>query len=215
MNAVLDNLPAYLQGFGLTLALFLIAGAAALVLGTVVAMMRISPVSGLSSAAAVYTEGLRNTPLALVLFFCAIVLPYLGAALPYFVAACIGLALYTSPFVAEALRSGVNGVPIGQAEAARSLGLGFGQSVTLVILPQAFRMVIPPLINVMVALAKNTSVAGAFFVFELFTTTKKLANANGDNIIPILLGAALFYLAITIPLGIASDRLEKKWVLSR
>lgn len=215
MNAVIDNLPSYFQGFGLTLALFLIAGVAAIVLGTVVAAMRISPVPGLRGAATVYTEVLRNTPLTLVLFFCAIILPYLGATLPYFTAACIGLTLYTSPFVAEALRSGVNGVPIGQAEAARSLGMGFGQSLTLVIFPQAFRMVIPPLVNVLVALAKNTSVAGGFFVFELFTVGKKLANANGDNIIPILLGVALFYLVITIPLGILSARLEKRWVVAR
>lgn len=215
INAVIDNLQSYLQGFGLTLALFGISGVGALILGTIVATMRISPVAGLSGAAAVYTEALRNTPLTLVLFFCAIILPYLGAPLPYFIAACIGLTLYTSPFVAEALRSGVNGVPLGQAEAARSLGMGFGQSVTLVILPQAFRMVIPPLVNVMVALAKNTSVAGGFFVFELLSVGKKLANANGDNIIPILLGVAFFYLVITIPLGILSSRLEKKWVVAR
>ncbi|WP_394768499.1 amino acid ABC transporter permease [Lacisediminihabitans sp.] len=215
MNAVIENLPSYLEGFGLTLSLFAIAGAGALVLGTLVAALRISPVPGLSGAAAVYTEALRNTPLTLVLFFCAIILPYLGTTLPYFVAACVGLTLYTSPFVAEALRSGVNGVPIGQAEAARSLGMGFGQSLTLVIFPQAFRMVIPPLVNVLVALAKNTSVAGGFFVAELFTVGKKLANANGDNIIPILLGVAFFYLVITIPLGVLSARLEKRWVVQR
>jgi glutamate transport system permease protein len=215
MNTVIDNLPVYLQGFGLTLALFAISGVGALILGTIVATMRISPVPGLSGAAAVYTELLRNTPLTLVLFFCAIVLPQLGTTFPYLNAALIGLTLYTSPFVAEALRSGVNGVPIGQAEAARSLGMGFGQSVTLVILPQAFRMVIPPLVNVLVALAKNTSVAGGFFVFELFSVGKKLANANGDSIIPVLLGVAFFYLVITIPLGILSSRLEKRWVVAR
>jgi len=215
MNAVIDNLPTYLQGFGLTLSLFFIAGVSAIVLGTVVAAMRISPVAGLRGAAAVYTEALRNTPLTLVLLFFALVLPQIGPRIPYFASACVGLALYTAPFVAEAIRSGVNGVPIGQAEAARSLGMAFGQSLTLVILPQAFRMVIPPLVNVLVALAKNTSVAGGFFVAELFTIGKGLANANGDNIIPILLGVAFFYLLITIPLGLLSARLEKKWVVAR
>jgi glutamate transport system permease protein len=215
INAVIGNLPIYFQGFGLTLALFAVSGLAALILGTVVAAMRISPVRALNGAAAVYTELLRNTPLTLVLFFCAIVLPYLGSSLPYVVAACIGLTLYTSPFAAEALRSGINGVPIGQAEAARSLGMGFGQAVMLVIFPQAFRMVIPPLVNVLVALAKNTSVAGGFFVFELFSVGKQLANANGDNIIPVLLGVAFFYLVITIPLGIIASRLERKWAIAR
>lgn len=215
MIAVFDNLPLYFRGFGVTLALFFIAGIAAIVLGTVVAAMRISPVSGLRGAAAFYTEALRNTPLTLVFVFFIFVLPQLAPRLPYFVGACVALALYTAPFVAEALRSGVNGVPIGQAEAARSLGMGFGQALTLVIFPQAFRMVIPPLVNVLVALAKNTSVAGGFFVAELFTIGKGLANANGDSIIPILLGVAVFYLVITIPLGILSSRLEKRWVVAR
>ena len=215
MNAVIENLPSYLEGFGLTLSLFFIAGFSAIVLGTIVVAMRISPVAGLRGAAAIFTEVLRNTPLTLVLLFFAVVLPQLAPRLPYFVSACVGLTLYTAPFVAEALRSGVNGVPVGQAEAARSLGMGFRQALTLVIFPQAFRMVIPPLVNVLVALAKNTSVAGGFFVAELFTVGKKLANDNGDNIIPILLGVAFFYLVITIPLGIFSSRLEKRWVVAR
>ncbi|MFB2582066.1 amino acid ABC transporter permease [Herbiconiux sp. P15] len=215
MNVVIDNLPLYLEGFGQTFSLLLISGLAALVLGTVVAVMRISPIPSLSGFAAVYTELLRNTPLTLVLFFCAIILPYLGSELPYFWCAIIGLTLYTSPFVAEAIRSGVNGVPIGQAEAARSLGLGFGQTVGIVIFPQAIRMVIPPLINVLIALTKNTSVAGAFFVADLFGVGRTLANANGNAVIAILLAVATFYLLITIPLGILAGRLEKKFVVQR
>lgn len=177
--------------------------------------MRISPVAGLRGAATIYTEALRNTPLTLVLLFFAFVLPQLAPRLPYFTSACVGLTLYTAPFVAEALRSGVNGVPLGQAETARSLGMGLGQALTLVIFPQAFRMVIPPLVNVLVAVAKNTSVAGGFFVAELFTVGKGLANANGNSIIPILLGVAFFYLVITIPLGRLSSGLETRWVVAQ
>jgi glutamate transport system permease protein len=117
--------------------------------------------------------------------------------------------------VAEALRSGINGVPVGQAEAARSLGLGFRQSVTLIIFPQAFRMVIPPLINVLIALTKNTSVAGGFFVVELFSVAKELTNANGNAVIALLVAIAAFYLVITIPLGILSARLERRLVVQR
>jgi glutamate transport system permease protein len=215
MDVVIASLPDYLRGFGVTLILLGISGVGALIIGTIVAAMRISPVQALRGFAATYTEALRNTPLTLVLFFCAIVLPYLGATMPYINAACIGLTLYTSPFVAEALRSGINGVPVGQAEAARSLGMGFGQAVTLVIFPQAFRMVIPPLVNVFVALTKNTSVAGGFFVAELFTIGKGLANSHGNAVIPVLLGVASFYLIVTIPLGLLSARLEKRWVVSR
>ncbi|UCR89950.1 amino acid ABC transporter permease [Mycetocola spongiae] len=215
MNVVLDNLDRYLSGFALTLQLFLVAGIAALVLGAIIAIMRISPVSSLRVVATAYTELVRNTPLTLILFFFAFVAPQLGLQLDYKFLAMIGLSLYTSPFVAEALRSGINGVPLGQAEAARSIGLGFGQTVTQVVLPQAVRMTVPPLINVMIALVKNTSVAGGFFVAELFTIGKELANANGNAVIAVLLGVATFYLLITIPLGLLAGYLEKKWLVSR
>ena len=215
MDAVIDNLPTYFEGFRMTVLLLVASGISALILGTVIAAMRISPVSSLRAFATVYTELVRNTPLTLVLFFCAIVLPYLGSNLEYEVAAIVGLSVYTSPFIAEALRSGINGVPVGQAEAARSVGLGFGQTVGIIVLPQAFRMTIPPLINVFIALTKNTSVAGAFFVFELFAAGQELANANGDAVIAILLGVATLYLLITIPLGVIAARLERKWVVQR
>lgn len=123
--------------------------------------------------------------------------------------------MYTSAFVAEAIRSGINGVPVGQAEAARSVGLTFGQTVSLIILPQAFRMVIPPLINVFIALAKNTSVAGGFLVVELFAVSKGLANENGNAVIPILLGIAACYLIITIPLGQLAGWVERKVAMQR
>jgi glutamate transport system permease protein len=185
------------------------------VLGTLIAAMRISPVAALRGFAAFWTEIARNTPLTLVFFFTAFVMPMLGLRAPYLLLAFVALTYYTSPFVAEALRSGINGVPLGQAEAARSIGLGFGQTVSLVVLPQAFRMTIPPLINVFIALTKNTSVAGGFFVVELFATTRQLANDNGNIVIPILLTAAVLYLVITIPLGFIAGRLEKRWVVKR
>jgi glutamate transport system permease protein len=215
VDVVIDNLPRYLEGFWTTILLLVVSGLVALVIGTIVAAMRISPVATLRGVATVYTEIVRNTPLTLVLIFTALVLPYLGSRMPYLVAAMIGLSVYTSPFVAEALRSGINGVPLGQAEAARSVGFGFRQTVSLVIFPQAFRMTIPPLINVFIALTKNTSVAGGFFVVELFTVGKELANANGDAVIAVLLGVATFYLLITVPLGQLAVQLERKWVVQR
>lgn len=215
MNVIFDNLDRYGSGFLVTLQLLLVSGIAALIIGTLIAAMRISPVPALRGFAAVYTEIIRNTPLTLVLFFCAFILPLLGNEAPYLVLAMIGLSVYTSPFIAEALRSGINGVPIGQAEAARSIGLGFTQTVSTVILPQAFRMTIPPLINVLIALVKNTSVAGGFFVAELFTIGKEVANANGDHVIAALVGVATLYLVLTIPLGLIAGRLEKKWMVAR
>jgi len=215
MDAVIDNLPTFLRGFGITLALLGIAGVGALVIGTLVAAMRISPVGSLRGFATVYTEVLRNTPLTLVLFFCAFILPYLGVRIDFFILAAIGLTAYTSPFVAEAVRSGVNGVPVGQAEAARSIGLGFGQTLGLVVMPQAIRMVVPPLINVLIALTKNTSVAGAFFVKELFASAQDVINIRGDQVFAILIAVAIFYLIVTITLGRIAAVVEKRVAVLR
>jgi glutamate transport system permease protein len=207
--------PEFWEGFRVTLLLLAVSGVLALVLGTVIAAMRISPVASLRVFASVWTEVARNTPLTLVFFFFAFIVPFLGLRLPYVALAIFALTYYTSPFVAEALRSGINGVPVGQAEAARSIGLGFGQSVSLVVLPQAFRMTIPPLINVYIALTKNTSVAGGFFVAELFASTRELTNANGNIVIPILLVTAALYLVVTVPLGLFAGALERKLVVRR
>ncbi|MFC8682981.1 amino acid ABC transporter permease [Microbacterium ureisolvens] len=215
MDQLWSLMPTFLEGFRVTLILLAVSGVCALVLGTLIAAMRISPVGALRAFAAFWTEIARNTPLTLVFIFTAFVLPMLGLRMPYIILAFIALTYYTSPFVAEALRSGINGVPVGQAEAARSIGLGFGQTVSLVVLPQAFRMTIPPLINVFIALTKNTSVAGGFFVVELFATTRQLANDNGNIVIQILLTAAVLYLVVTVPLGFAAGQLEKRWVVKR
>lgn len=216
MDVVIANLPLYLEGFAVTLLLLAVGGLGALVLGTIVAAMRISPIGTLRGIATVYTEIIRNTPLTLIVIFAVVIVPLLGPRIPFIISGFVALAVYTSPFVAEALRSGINGVPIGQAEAARSLGLGFRQSVTLVIFPQAFRMTIPPLINVFIALTKNTSVVGGVgFVGELFAGGRTLANAHGSAVIPILVGVAFFYLIVTVPLGLLATQLERKWVVQR
>jgi len=215
MQVIFDNLGAYWNGFIVTVQLLLGGGLGAAILGLLVAVLRISPVASLRAIATGYTELVRNTPLTLVFFFIAIVLPTLQISFDYLPGAMIALSVYTSPFVAEALRSGINGVPIGQAEAARSLGLTFSQTLTIVILPQAVRMVVPPLINVFIALTKNTSVAGGFYVAELFATSKVLANANGDAVIPVLVGVAFFYLVITVPLGQIAAFIERKVAVLR
>lgn len=212
---IVDNLPLYLEAFLQTLLLLLLTTLFALPLGMVLAAMRISPVSSLRATSAVYTELLRNTPLVLVFIFCFVVMPLLGIILPFFFSAVLALTLYTAPFFAEAIRSGINGVPVGQAEAARSIGLTFSQSLSLVVLPQAMRSVVPPIINVMIALTKNTSVAGGFYIFELFNSGRRLVNENGDQVIAVLLGVALFYLVITIPLGQLADYLERRVVVKR
>jgi len=215
MDAIIENLPQFVDAFLMTLRLLVVSGVSALIIGTLVAAMRISPVAALRGFATVYTEIVRNTPLTLVLFFCAFVLPQLSIRLDYVTAATVGLAIYTSPFVAEAIRSGVNGVPLGQAEAARAIGFGFTQTIGLIVLPQAIRMVIPPLINVLIALTKNTSVAAGFSVIELVAVSRQVIQLNGNATITILVAVAIFYLVITVPLGQFAAYLERKVALQR
>ena len=117
------------------------------------------------------------------------------------VRAVIALTLYTAAFVCEAVRSGINCVGVGQAEAARAIGLTFGQTLRLVVLPQALRTVVPPLINVFIALTKNTSIAVGFFVAELIGVGIAADQPTRRRRVVILLGIAVFYLLITIPAG--------------
>jgi glutamate transport system permease protein len=215
VDAVLDNLDAYRQGFVTTLELSVLASVLALALGTVLAAMRVSPVPTLRAAGAAYVELVRNTPLTLVFFFVVFVLPQVDIILPFFVFAVIALTVYHAAFFCEAVRSGINAVGVGQAEAARSIGLTFGQSLQLVVLPQAIRTVIPPLINVVIALIKNSSIAAAFGVLELTATGTRLANANGDAVIPILTGVAICYLVMTLPSGWLAGRLERRVAVLR
>ncbi len=210
MDAVITNLPVLVEGFRMTLLLLVVAGVSALALGTIIAIMRISPVPTLRWLATGYTELFRNTPLTLVFMLFVFVVPSLGVQLPFLNAAFIALTLYTSPFIAEAVRSGVNGVPVGQAEAARSIGLGFGATLRLVILPQALRMTVPPLINVVIALTKNTSVAGGFFIVELVATGRQLSIRNSDQTMQILAAVAVFYLFITVTLGVVQSAVERR-----
>ncbi|WP_201612559.1 amino acid ABC transporter permease [Gulosibacter hominis] len=215
MQALFENIDQVWAAFLNTLLLLAVGGVGASLIGTFVALLRISPIPALRMIATVYTELVRNTPLTLVFFLVIVVLPVLNLGLDSMAGAFLALSIYTSPFIAEALRSGVNGVPMGQAEAARSLGLNFNQTIRYVIFPQAMRMVVPPLINVFIALTKNTSVASGFYVVELVAQSKILANANGDQVISMLLGIALFYLIITVPLGLVAARIERKVAVLR
>ena len=215
MDAILDNLAAYREGFVTTLELSALSSVLALMLGTLLAAMRVSPVPTLRAAGATYVELVRNTPLTVVFFFVVFVLPQLDILLPYFTFAVIALTVYHAAFFCEAVRSGINAVGVGQAEAARSIGLTFGQSLRLVVLPQAFRTVIPPLINVVIALIKNSSIAAAFGVIELTATGTRLANANGDAVIAVLAGVAVCYLILTLPSGWLAGRVERRLAVAR
>lgn len=216
MDAVLDNLPLYWEGFRTTLSLTLISATIALVLGTVLGAFRVSPVAPLRWFGTTYVELVRNTPLTLVFIFFVFVAPQLGfTPSSFFVPAVMALSIYTAAFVCEAVRSGVNSVGVGQAEAARAVGLTFSQTLQAIILPQALRTVIPPLINIFIALTKNSSVAGGFFVAELFGVGRQLTTANPGDVVAVLVGVAVFYLVITIPAGILAGVVERRVAFAR
>lgn len=213
---VLDNLDLYWQGMLTTISLSLLAAVLALVLGTVIAAFRVSPFPPLRGAGAFYVETVRNTPLTVLWFFMVFGLPLINLALPtFFIAGVVALGMYTAAFVSEAVRSGINSVSAGQAEAARSIGLTFTQSLRHVVLPQAFRTVVPPLGNLWIALVKNSSIGAAFAITEITAVALRLSNQFGQAVLAIFAGAAVAYLLITIPSGLLLGVLERKVAILR
>jgi len=198
MNDVLDNLDVFVRGFRTTVSLTLLAAIGALILGTLIAAMRVSPVPPLRWAGATYVRLVRNTPLTVVFFLVVFGLPEVDVKLSFFRFAVLALTVYTAAFVAEAVRSGINSVPAGQAEASRSIGMTFFQTLRLVVLPQAFANIVPPLASVFIALLKNTSIASAFFIFEGIQAMNQLINKFGNSVIPIIAGAAIGYLVLAL-----------------
>jgi glutamate transport system permease protein len=215
LNVLFDNLELYGSAFLGTIELFVVAAIGSLILGTVLAAMRVSPVPILRTFGAAYVNLLRNTPLTLVFFFWAFAYPRLDIVdLSFFNRACIALIVYTSAFVCETVRSGFNTVPVGQAEASRALGFGFTQTLSQVILPQAIRSVVPPLTNVQIALLKNTTIAAGFSVFEAGGIYQTLSE-RGYSILVGLLWVALGFLILVAPLTILQRRLERRWSVAR
>lgn len=217
MDAVTSNLPVFGRGILGTIYLFFWGGLLALVLGTVLAAMRVAPIGALRAAGTTYVTVVRNTPLTLVLFFTAFGLPILQVTLTdditfrYRILSVIGLGFYTAAFVCEVVRSGVNTVPVGQAEAARAIGLPFLGVLRLIVLPQAFRAVLPPLGSVFIALAKNTSIASAFSSPELISAMRNLIEIRGDAVFAILIATGIAYLALSLGLSEIFRLLEHRY----
>ncbi|GLX06388.1 MULTISPECIES: amino acid ABC transporter permease [Microbispora] len=223
MEAVVDELPVILGAFWLTVKLTVVSGVISLIWGIVLAAMRVSPLPVLRGAGALYVNVLRNTPLTLIIVFCGLGLGTVmnvqfsrdDLSLNSFWLSIIGLSAYTSAFVCEVVRSGINTVPLGQAEAARAIGLTFLQTLRLVILPQAVRTVIAPLGSLLNALVKNTTVAAAIGVMEAALRMKNLFDAHGDAIIPIFLGFAAGFVVLTLPMNLLSGRLARRLAVVR
>ncbi len=216
MDDVFSNFDVVLRAFLLTVELFVVSGVLSLVFGTLLAACRVGPVSVLARAGAVYVSVVRNTPLLVIFIFVFLALPRLDLNIDsFFVKGCLALTVYTSAFVCEAIRAGVNSVPLGQAEASRAIGFTFSQSMTTVVLPQAVRAVVPPLASVLIALVKNTSVAAAFGLAEATARMKGFTNDNADARIQIFIVFAIGYIIIVEVLSAGAAGLERRWKVAR
>ena len=216
MDDVFSNFDVVLRAFLLTVELFVVSGVLSLVFGTLLAACRVGPVSVLARAGAVYVSVVRNTPLLVIFIFVFLALPRLDLNVDsFFVKGCLALTVYTSAFVCEAIRAGVNSVPLGQAEASRAIGFTFSQSMTTVVLPQAVRAVVPPLASVLIALVKNTSVAAAFGLAEATARMKGFTNDNADARIQIFIVFAIGYIIIVEVLSAGAAGLERRWKVAR
>ena len=215
-----------IEAFWITIQLTVLSALGALILGTVVAAMRLAPVPTLNWLGTAYVNVLRNTPLSLVILFCSFGLAQtLGVTLvdptsptsirdSNFRLAVLGLTLYTAAFVCETVRAGVNTVPLGQAEAARSLGFTFGQNMRIILLPQAFRAVIIPLGSVLIALTKNTTIASVIGVAEAALLMKEMI----ENTAALLVVGAIFavgFVVLTLPLGLLFGWLGRRLAVVR
>ncbi|QFG68852.1 amino acid ABC transporter permease [Ornithinimicrobium pratense] len=212
----------FIQGFGLVLWLTLWSAFWALLLGTILVIMRLVPIRTLNVVGSFLVAALRNTPLTLIILTSNIILyVQLGLELgPDSVTnnirlAILSLSVYHAAFVCEALRSGVNTIPLGQAEAARSIGLTFSQSLRHVILPQAFRGAITPLGNVLIALTKNTTVAAVIGVGVVSLSMRRAIEFRPDVLFLIFLIVAVGFVLITLPMGMLTSWASQKYAVRR
>jgi glutamate transport system permease protein len=215
VQTLLDNIGEILDGFQLTLVIFAGGTVLALAVGTVLAAMRVSPVPPLRWAGAASVNVVRNTPLLLIFIIVVFGLPEVGVKLSFREFAILAVGTYTAAFVTEALRSGINTVGPGQAEAARSIGMTFGQTLSQVVMPQAARSVIPPIGSILIAMLKNTSVAAGFGVIEATGTLRNLGRDHPQSLYWLFFGIAAGYVILVMLISVVFRVLERRLVVVR
>lgn len=204
-----DNLDMFLEGFKITLFSSFLALIGSFGLGTILAIFRIAPIKPLNWIGAIYVEFIRNIPLLIVLFFIFTGLPVFEIRLSGFAAGTIALMIYTAAFIAEVIRAGIQSVPKGQMEAARSSGLNYVQAMWYIILPQAIKIVIPPLGNQFINLVKNSSILTIVAAGELMYQGDLISSRTFVTF-DVYIFVAIFYLIMTIPLSLGVNFLEKR-----
>jgi His/Glu/Gln/Arg/opine family amino acid ABC transporter permease subunit len=200
----------FLRGVWMTAVMALLSLGLGLPLGLCLALARVQSRGLLSAPAAVYVEVMRGTPLLVQILFVYFVLPSVGIYLPAYASGVLALTLNASAYISEVIRAGILSIDAGQMEAARALGMSSWQAMRRIILPQAFRRVVPPLTNVGIALLKDSSLVSVIGLTELARTGQELASryAAPLTIWPLV---ALLYLALTFPLTRVAEYLEQRW----
>ncbi|GAC48179.1 amino acid ABC transporter permease [Gordonia aichiensis] len=223
MNELWEDMgPQLWPAFWVTSQLTFWSAIGSLIWGTILAAMRVSPVPVMRSFGTAYVNIVRNTPLTLIVLFAAIGL-YQNLGLTFsstiktnnFWLAVLAFIVYTSTFVCETLRSGFNTVPLGQAEAARSLGLSFTQVFGIIVLPQALRATIGPMGSVLIALTKNTTIASVIGVAEAAALMKTEIESFADQLLVIFAVIAVGFMIITLSEGAVFGWLAKRWAVKR
>ncbi|MCH4009555.1 amino acid ABC transporter permease [Companilactobacillus sp.] len=203
-----NNWQDFLTGFGWTILSSIIALVASLIIGSLFAILEVVPNKVLRVIGNVYVEIFRNIPLLVITMFFYLVIPLYFVKINGFTAGTIGLTIYTSAFIAETVRSGINSVDVGQMEASRAMGMTFWQAMRYIVLPQAFKLVIPPLGNQFINLVKNSSVLAFVAGFDLMYQGNAIASQTFDTVNTYII-VGLFYLVITLPISYYMQHLEK------
>ncbi|PZE19789.1 amino acid ABC transporter permease [Paenibacillus xerothermodurans] len=204
----------YLEGFFNTLQVSVIALIGSFIIGTLVAVMRIAPIKPLNWLGAGFVEFIRNIPLILIVFMFFLAPSVVGFPLSGFVAGTLGLMIYTAAFIAESVRAGIQAVPKGQSEAARASGMTYNQTMRYIILPQALKIVIPPIGNQFLNLVKNSSILSVVAGLDLMYYAD-LISSKSFVTFSVYIFVAMFYLVITIPLSIGLAYLERRMAKSQ
>ena len=211
-----ENLDQFASGFSVTVRIIVLAFAIALAVGTLVAALRIAPSKWLRRLGGVYVETFRNIPLLVLLFIAFAGLRRAGVPISAWVAGTASLGLYTAAYVAEALRSGVFAVSRGQIEASLSLGFSYAETLRRIVLPQAFRTVIPPLGSITIAMIKNSAIVGAsLLALPDLLKEARIVQSRTFETDAAFFWAAVGYLLLTVAATLVFRGLERRFAIHR
>lgn len=206
----ISNLTFLLEGFLVTLKVAAIAIVLSFVIGIIIAIIRYTRIPILSQIMMLFVELIRNLPLILIIFFMFFGLRDVGIKLSVFAAAVVALTIFESALLSEIIRSGLNSIDKGQIEAARSSGLTYIQTLRYIIVPQAIKRMVPPIVGQFIQLLKDTSLAVIISLPEVIHMGQIVYNKNVHWVVPILLFIASLYFVVNYALSIVARKLEAK-----